>query len=293
MRASELITLLHQYHPDTDVPVSFTETSDAAAPPRVASCYEGAATRCYQNIVEWAQDGMLVLDPVGRITYMNPYMQQLTGYQPAEAFGQPLSRLLSTDLADFALSRMQRPEGAMGERYPMRILSKDGEVHWVQMSATRIPSADGQHRGTMLTVCDLTHRQVHIDKMQDQENLSLKVERISDQLDSLRALRLNLMAEYQALENSPRVAATPYWHQQRYLYLIRPQKQGKRVREYIGAQTERVNEALAAVRCEQRYQEVCRELQQIEGQIRTATFKLDSFLWELAQVPPNLHKLVS
>lgn len=292
MRASELIVLLNQYHPDTDIPVSFTD-ADEAAPLQVASCYSGADTRCYQNIVELAQDGMLVLDPAGRITYMNPFMQQLTGYLPNEVIGQSLARLLSTDLADFVLSRLQRQHGMAPDRHAMRILSKSQQVYWVQMSATRIPSADGQHRGTLLTVTDLTHRQVQASKMLDQENLGHKVERISEQLDCLKALRLNLMAEYQALEVSPRVAATPYWHQQRYLYLIRPQKDGKRVREYIGAQPERIDEALAAVRREQRYQEVCRELQQIEGQIRTATFKLDSFLWELAQVPPNLHKLVS
>ena len=35
------------------------------------------------------------------------------------------------------------------------------------------------------------------------------------------------------------------------------------------------------------------ELQEIEEKIRTSTFKLDSFLWELTKVPENLHKLVS
>ena len=54
-----------------------------------------------------------------------------------------------------------------------------------------------------------------------------------------------------------------------------------------------ISEALAAVRREQRYQEVCRELQDMEEKIRTSTFKLDSFLWELARVPQDLHKLVS
>ena len=73
---------------------------------------------------------------------------------------------------------------------------------------------------------------------------------------------------------------------------LQPSKDGKRVREYIGAQPERINEALAAVRREQRYQEVCRELQDIEEKIRTSTFKLDSFLWELARVPQDQRKLV-
>lgn len=292
MRASELIVLLQQYAPDTDIPVSFSDVAfGAPSGLQIACCYSGDTSRCYQNIVELAQDGMLVLDPVGRITYMNPFMQHMIGYPPGEVIGQPLSRLLSADLIDAALGQRQR--GMEPDRHSLRISSKEGRVYWVQMTATRIPSADGQHRGTMLTVTDLTHRQVHAAKVQDQENLCHKVERISEQLDSVKALRVNLLDEYQALKLSTRVAATPYWHLQRYLYLIRPQKDGKRVREYIGAQPERINQALAAVRREQRFQHVAQELQQIEAQIRTATFKLDSFLWELAQVPPNLHKLVN
>jgi hypothetical protein len=37
---------------------------------------------------------------------------------------------------------------------------------------------------------------------------------------------------------------------------------------------------------------VQQELAQIDHQIRNATFKLDSFLWDLAQVPPDLHRLL-
>lgn len=291
MRAAELINLLQQYDPDTDIPVAYTDAGFAEQPSlQVASCYSMRDTRCYQNLVEQAQDGLLVLDPSGRVTYMNPFMQLLTGYQPAEVIGRSLAQVLCADLVEVVL--MQCRHGLAGERYPMRIQARNGRVHWVQMTATRIPTANGQERGCLLTVSDITHREVHADKVQDQENLGQKVWRISEQLDSLKSLRVNLLDEYQALQDSPRVAATPYWHQQRYLYLVRPQKDGKRVREYIGAQPERISEAMAAVRREQRYQEVCRELQQIEAQIRTATFKLDSFLWELAQVPPNLHKLV-
>lgn len=292
MRAAELIELLRQYDPDTDIPVAYTDAEFGEEPQlRVASCYSNSDTRCYQNLVEQAQEGLVVLDPFGRITYMNPFMQQFLGYSPAEALGRPVSQVLSADLVEVVL--MQRRQGPTADRYPMRIQARDGSVRWVQMSAAPIPSADGSDRGSLLTVTDITHREAHAQKLGDQESLGQKVWRISEQLDSLKSLRVNLLAEFEALQDSPRIAATPYWHQQRYLYLVRPQKDGKRVREYIGAQPERINEALASVRREQRYQDVCRELQDIEEKIRTSTFKLDSFLWELAKVPQNLHKLVS
>ncbi|MDH0896614.1 MULTISPECIES: PAS domain S-box protein [unclassified Pseudomonas] len=292
MRAAELIDLLRQYDPDTDIPVAYTDAEFGEEPQlRVASCYSTGDTRCYQNLVEQAQEGLVVLDPFGRITYMNPFMQQFLDYSPAEALGRPVSQVLSADLVEVVL--MQRRQGPTAERYPMRIQARDGSVRSVQMSAAPIPSADDSDRGSLLTVTDISHRETHAQKLGDQESLGQKVWRISEQLDSLKSLRVNLLAEFEALQGSPRIAATPYWHQQRYLYLVRPQKDGKRVREYIGAQPERINEALASVRREQRYQDVCRELQGIEENIRTSTFKLDSFLWELAKVPQNLHKLVS
>lgn len=291
MRAAELISLLQQYDPDMDIPVAYTDAEFGDAPLQVASCYSTQDTRCYQNLVEQAQEGLLVLDPAARVTYMNPFMQRLIGYAPSEVIGRPLAQVISADLVEVVL--MQRHAGPTAERFPMRIQARGGQVRWVQMSATRIPSADGADRGSLLTVTDISHRETYAVQVQDQENLGQKVWRISEQLDSLKSLRVNLLAELQVLADSPRIAATPYWHQQRYLYLVRPQKDGKRVREYVGAQPERINEALAAVRREQRYQDVGRELQEIEEQIRTSTFKLDSFLWELARVPQNLHKLVS
>ncbi|MDH1055776.1 MULTISPECIES: PAS domain S-box protein [Pseudomonadaceae] len=291
MRAAELIDLLRQYDPDTDIPVAYTDADFGGQPGvQVASCYSTGDTRCYQNLVEQAQEGLVVLDPRGRITYMNPFMQQFLGYPPAEALGRPLAQVISADLVEVVLK--QRCQGPTAERYPMRIQACDGQVRWVQMSAAPIPSIDGSDRGSLLTITDISHREAHAHKLADQESLGQKVWRISEQLDSLKSLRVNLLAEFEVLQDSPRIAATPYWHQQRYLYLVRPQKDGKRVREYIGAQPERINEALAAVRREQRYQEVCRELQDIEEKIRTSTFKLDSFLWELARVPQDQRKLV-
>lgn len=293
MKASELIDLLSQYNPDMDVPVSFTEAEGDDTGIRVASCSNEARTRCYQNIVELAQEGVIVLDPAGRVTYMNPFMQTTLGYSALESLGKPLTRFLPLDQADLALAHLQRQRALSHNRFSLRMISRDRRLHWVRVSATTIPSADGRYRGALLAVTDLTHRQVHEQRTQDQESLGRKVERIAEQLESLKALRMNLMEELHELEKFPRIDAKPYWHQNRYLYLVCPQRNGKRVRNYIGAHPEKVSAALVAVRRELRYQDVNRELAQIEAQIRTASFKLDSFLWELAQLPPNLHKLVN
>ena len=106
MRAAELIDLLRQYDPDTDIPVAYTDADFGGQPGvQVASCYSTGYTRCYQNLVEQAQEGLVVLDPRGRITYMNPFMQQFLGYPPAEALGRPLAQVISADLVEVVLKQ--------------------------------------------------------------------------------------------------------------------------------------------------------------------------------------------
>ncbi|MCD8522366.1 MAG: hypothetical protein LRY72_08915 [Saccharospirillaceae bacterium] len=66
MRAAELIHLLSQYDPDTDVPVSFSHSAVDDAPlPEITTCTSNERSRCYETLVELAEDGMLVINAGG------------------------------------------------------------------------------------------------------------------------------------------------------------------------------------------------------------------------------------
>ncbi|WP_430460914.1 PAS domain S-box protein [Thalassolituus sp. LLYu03] len=291
MRAADLIHLLSQYDPDIEVPVSFAHSDmDDAPVPQITTCASHERSRCYESLVERAEDGMLVVNAGGHITYMNPYLVRLCGYAPAELAGRPLTELMPRDDADLLRQRLLGRDGR--SRFTVRLINRNRDVHWVQISATAIPSSDGTFRGCMMTVTDLSRQQIYLQNMGDQQLLGDKVERIHDQLERLKVLRTHLLGEADDMQDLPRIDATPFWHQGRYLYLIEPQKNGKRKRQYVGSDPDKVKGALAAMRRQQRYQQVQQELTQIEHQIRNATFKLDSFLWDLAQVPPELHRLL-
>lgn len=290
MKAADLIHLLGQYDPDMDVPVYFSDAAAAGETPRIITCTSQERSRCYENLVEHAEDGMLVVNGGGHITYMNPYLVRLCGYTPAELAGRPLTELMPRD--DAALLRQRLLSMSGSSRFTLRLINRNRDVHWVQISATAIPSSDGSFRGCMMTVTDLSRQQIYLQETQDQQLLGDKVERIHDQLERLKVLRTHLLRELDDMQELPRVDATPFWHQGRYLYLIEPQKNGKRKRQYIGSDPDKVKQALSAMRCQQRFLQVKQEISQIEYQIRNATFKLDSFLWDLAQVPPDLHRLL-
>jgi len=291
MRAKDLIQLLSQYDPNMEVPVSFSHnTATNTSLPRITTCTSNEGSRCYEILVEQAEDGMMVVNANGHITYMNPYLVRLCGYSQSELAGKLLVELVPRD--DVELLQQRLFNAYDSNRFSIRLISRNRDILWVKISATAIPSNDGSFRGYMMTVTDLSRQQAYLPNMDGQQSLGVKVERIHDQLEQLKVFHAYLLSELDDMQDLPRVDATPFWHQGRYLYLIEPQKNGKRKRTYVGSNPEKVKQALSAMRSQRRFLQVQQELVQIDDQIRGATFKLDSFLWDIAKVPPSPHRLL-
>jgi PAS domain S-box-containing protein len=289
MKARELISILEQYDADMDVSVSFSEKEDT--PIHITSC-DSIETRCYQNLVELSPEGLLVLNAQHQISYMNPFLVGKLGTKDDELFFKPIHELVPNEdhcLLNKALDnlKLQHIEFAS-----IPINKANGESFWARISMTKIPSADSNYRGAILTITDTSDRQKLLEK-NTSDTLDHKVGRIPDHINQLKQTKSLLLEEKECLESTQIIEATPYWHQEKYLYLIFPKKDGKRVRKYIGTKKQKVDEALNAIKRGKRYRKICDELTDIDQQLRTATFKLDSFLWELAKLPPNLHKTLN
>ena len=79
------------------------------------------------------------------------------------------------------------------------------------------------------------------------------------------------------------VRATPHYHKDshgepRYLYLIHPQKNGERIREYIGSKPEKIAAALARVRAHEDLVEVLHQAADIRSRLDLVTRYLDAAL---------------
>lgn len=106
---------------------------------------------------------------------------------------------------------------------------------------------------------------------------------VAQQVAALRARRESLQKEMQALSTAGLIEASPYWHKNRYLYLVYPMVNGERRREYVGADTEKTSSALAAIRRAARSKELSARLTALDKQIREATSFLEYFLRVTAQ----------
>lgn len=292
MKAKKLIALLSQYDPDMEVSVSFSESEEN--PVHITSC-GNKQPRCYQQLVELAPEGLIVLNHHHQISYMNPQALAMLGQTEDKLFFEPISCLLSTEDHQTLIQKLDHLKLVQQESLHTSLTKSDGGNLNVRLSITNIPSANGQYRGAILTLADPTvendiTKDIPDHDDQNHEKLDKKVELIPDYIQQLNDRQAALLDEKTSLEQTERIDATPYWHQEKYLYLIHPKKDGRRTRVYIGKKEDKIKQALAAIKRGKRYQELCQELEEIEQNLRTATFKLDSFLWELAKVPPDFHQ---
>ncbi|NIP73034.1 MAG: hypothetical protein GWO16_08390 [Gammaproteobacteria bacterium] len=84
----------------------------------------------------------------------------------------------------------------------------------------------------------------------------------------------HLQREIARLERQGTTAARPHWRAGRYLYLVHPQRDGRRRREYVGVNPTRVARALYQVERWERVQALRAELAELEDQLRHIAARL-------------------
>lgn len=294
MKARDLISILNSYDGDMDVSVSFSDEislSEKTIPLHITSC-GSQQKRCYQNLVELSPEGLLVLNASDQISYMNPTLLAKLGGTAASLFFKTVYGLVRNEDAILFKRLLINLKNNKTQQASLPILKTNGEYFWARLSLTIIPSDDGIYRGAILTITDNSDSHKLLENNSN-DSLDSKIEKIPDHIDQLKQKKMIRLEEKIILETTDLIYATPYWHQEKYLYLIHPKKDNQRLREYIGTKKKKVEQALNSVKRGKRYLQVCKEIDEINQQLRTATFKLDSFLWELAKMPPNFQHSIN
>jgi hypothetical protein len=101
------------------------------------------------------------------------------------------------------------------------------------------------------------------------------IQAISDGLARLDAAISERAAEIQQLEEEGMINAKEHWRGGKYLYLIHPQKNGERQREYIGADPDKIATARKRMANYQRWHDAQAEKTSLEQQMRYAVRKLE------------------
>ena len=120
---------------------------------------------------EWFQvtlssigDAVITTDTQGKVTFLNPVAEMMTGWNLAEAFGQPLEKVFTIineetrEAARNPVEKVLREGTVVGLANHTALISKDGMETSIEDSAAPIRDAAGEISGAVMVFHDVTER---------------------------------------------------------------------------------------------------------------------------------------
>ncbi len=117
-----------------------------------------ASEERYRRIVETADEGIWILNPEDKTSFVNAKMAAMLGCEPEEMLGRSLTDFMDAEGAlSVSADLKQRKEG-IREQIDRRFRRKDGSYVWAIVSASPIMNPDGQYNGALGMVKDISRR---------------------------------------------------------------------------------------------------------------------------------------
>jgi diguanylate cyclase len=116
-------------------------------------------------------DAVLTTDALGRVTWLNPVAQRLTGWAASEARGQPASRVFTAQREETREPLGDPVQRCLSTGRPTRLpagamlLSRSGELRAVDDSVAPIRDAEGRVLGAVLVFRDVTQQRRQFDEI--------------------------------------------------------------------------------------------------------------------------------
>ncbi len=116
----------------------------------------------YRMLAENLRDGIFQMSlPSGKYEYMSPAFLSLTGYSPEDFYDTPLliQSIIHPEYIDyFEQNWFRLLHGDVPQYYEFQIITKSGEVRWMNQRNTLIKDADGRSGMLQGIVTDITRR---------------------------------------------------------------------------------------------------------------------------------------
>ena len=122
----------------------------------------------YRSMVENIHEVIYATDEVGRVSYISPVIESLTGYAPSEVIGHSFREFVSPDDLDFTKKRFA--EVLSGEVKPteFRLVKKSGEKMWVR-TFSKPAYREGRAAGLQGVLSDITEYKEAEAKLRESE----------------------------------------------------------------------------------------------------------------------------
>ncbi len=141
---------------------------------RAEQALQESETR-YQTVADYTYDWEYWRAPDGKIVYMSPSCERITGYRLDEFMNDSklLDRIIHPDDLDrykehvLSVANGDKPNEVREVEF--RILHKDGEMRWIGHNCQRILDADGTVLGRRASNRDITERKLAEQEIQERE----------------------------------------------------------------------------------------------------------------------------
>jgi PAS domain S-box-containing protein len=118
----------------------------------------GRSERRLRHLMETANDGVLVTDPIGGVQYANTRAVELLGRPLDDLRGVSLGDLLRDVSPDSWRSAMEKRRGGARDVMESRLVRPDGETLWSMASLSPVIDDAGGFGGSLVLLTDVTER---------------------------------------------------------------------------------------------------------------------------------------
>jgi PAS domain S-box-containing protein len=112
----------------------------------------------YRQLVDLAQEGILMTDADAVFRFVNPKMADMLGYHVDEMVGKPLFQFMNEQAAELARRKFEDRRRGLTGRYELDFLRKDGTLLRTSIGVTPVKDKDGDFSGSLAVVADITDR---------------------------------------------------------------------------------------------------------------------------------------
>jgi len=126
----------------------------------------------YANVIDSVGDGVIVLNPEGEVTLMNPVAEEMVGVSRRISRGRKFSVLFKEEAALLEMAEKSSGSGMSISDHENIILKKGGRLTPLSVTVSPLLLADGVRAGTIVLLKDLTN-------IRDLEEAVRKADRLS------------------------------------------------------------------------------------------------------------------
>jgi len=125
----------------------------------------------FRTLADWTYDWELWLDPDEKIVYNSPSCERISGYSPEEMTNNPelLIEIVHPDDRGFykVHHNLIHDESAGVEKVEYRVISRNGEEHWVEHICRPVFGDDNRYLGRRVNNRDVTSRKLAEKEIED------------------------------------------------------------------------------------------------------------------------------